>query len=70
MTNIIRLITGEPGKHTPHETVTTDHVVQVFRVEIRSLNGVHPETLKGVIQSRYEVTDIEPLARTTLVHPA
>jgi hypothetical protein len=54
----------------PNMTVATDNVVQLFQVEIRSLNGVHPETLKDVIQKKYEVTDIQLLAKTMLVHPA
>jgi hypothetical protein len=69
MQDIIRMIPARLVKD-PRARGKADHVVQVFRVEIRTLNGVHPETLKGVIQKRYEVTDIQPLARTTLVHPA
>jgi hypothetical protein len=65
-----RMITASRMPPPIGVTVITDNVVQTFKVTIRSLNGVHPETLKRVIQSRYEVTDIETLTRTTLVRPA
>lgn len=40
------------------DTVSVDHSVQDFHVQIRSLSGISTDTLKNLIQTRYEVTRI------------
>ncbi len=39
------------------QTMITDHSVQQFTVTVRSMSEVHPDTLKRLIQSRYEVIE-------------
>jgi hypothetical protein len=46
-------------KLTDGKTVTLDHAVQEFTVVIRSMAGVHPQTLKDLIQRKYEVVSIK-----------
>lgn len=40
------------------ETITVDNAVDTFTLKIRSLHGVSEETLKNLIQTKYEVTEI------------
>ena len=40
-------------------TVETDHIVQEFKVVVRSSAGVHPNTVKDFLQRRWEVLKIE-----------
>lgn len=55
------------GKLEDGQTVTLDHSVQAFTVVIRSMNTVHPQTLKDLIQKRYEVVSIMETDRTDYV---
>jgi len=41
------------------QTLTTDHVMTEFRVVVRSLNSVHTETIKNLIEQRHEVVVCE-----------
>jgi hypothetical protein len=48
------------GKNVqPHSTFTVDNVVDTFTIQIRSLSGVDAETVKRIIQSKYEVISCE-----------
>lgn len=49
------------------ETVSVDHVVATYTVTIRSLTGVDKNDLKNLIQSKYEVTDIDLVNDTHFV---
>lgn len=40
------------------ETVTTDHVLTTFQVQVRSLRSIGADELKDIIQKRLEVTQI------------
>lgn len=42
-----------------NETVIVDHFTQRFTVVIRSLSPVGEDTLKNLIQQKYEVVEIE-----------
>ena len=48
-------------------TVSLDHCVQKMEVTIRSLSGVHAQTIKDFLQRRYQVVDIKELERTDFV---
>lgn len=42
------------------ETISVDHTTTEFRVVIRSMSGqVGPETMKNLIQQKFEVVEIE-----------
>jgi hypothetical protein len=41
------------------KTVTLDHAVQEFTVVIRSCSGIHPQTLKDLIERKFEVVSIK-----------
>ena len=41
------------------KTVTLDHTVQEFTVVVRSMNHVHPQTLKDLIETKFEVVNIK-----------
>ena len=45
-----------------------DHRVQFFNITISSIDAVTPEALKTLIQSKYEVTDINLTDRISY-HP-
>ena len=48
------------GSDVPKEqTITVDHFQQVFTVVIRSMSRVHPDTLKDLIQRKYEVLEVD-----------
>jgi hypothetical protein len=49
------------------ETVTVDHSVRTFMVQIRSINTVGPESLKQLIEQKFEVTDIQETDGTYFV---
>lgn len=38
--------------------VTVDNQIQTFVVQVRSMAGIHPDQLKRVIQTRYEVLNV------------
>ncbi len=37
--------------------IAPDHVLQEFKVVVRSMASVHPDTLKNLIQGKYEVVE-------------
>ncbi len=47
------------------KTYTVDHTVQSFTVVIRSMNNIGEQTIKDLIQQRYEVVSIKENDRTT-----
>lgn len=47
--------------------VTPDHSVQTFVVQIRSLSGIHPDTVKDQLQKKWEVINIEKTDQTNYV---
>lgn len=49
------------------QTVTVDHSVQAFTVVVRSLQSVHPDRLKDLIQSKFEVIRCEETQHDTYV---
>lgn len=49
------------------QTFTTDHVVQGFKVVIRSTNGISEEILKAFIQKMYEVVSVKKEDEITYV---
>ena len=49
------------------KTVTLDHSVQSFTIVVRSMSGVSPQTLKDLIQTKYEVIRIGENDRTDYV---
>jgi hypothetical protein len=49
------------------ETVSVDHVVATYTVTVRSLSGVDKNDLKNLIQTKYEVTDIDLVDDTYFV---
>jgi hypothetical protein len=51
----------------PGETVSVDHVVATYTVTIRSLTAVDKNDLKNLIQSKYEVTDVNLVDDTYFV---
>lgn len=47
------------------ETILTDHTTTEFRLLIRTIDGqVGPETIKNLIQQKFEVVDIEQTDKT------
>ena len=44
--------------------VVPDHSVQTFTVTIRSLRTLSPETIKNLIEKKFEVLDCEETAGT------
>lgn len=52
-----------------YETCILDHSVQRFTVEIRSMGGVFPDSLKELIQKKYEVLSVEEVNRTLFITP-
>jgi len=48
-------------------TVTLDHAVQRYEVVVRSLCGISNQTLKDLIEKRYEVVSIKEIDRTDYV---
>lgn len=50
------------------QTVTVDHSVQVFTVVVRSLQSVHPDRLKDLIQAKFEVIRCEQVEHDTYVN--
>jgi hypothetical protein len=49
------------------ETVSVDHVVATYTVTVRSLRSVDKNDLKNLIQTKYEVTDIDLVDDTYFV---
>jgi hypothetical protein len=41
------------------ETCSADHIIQNFTLTIRTLNGVSVDTVKNLIETKYEVIDIQ-----------
>ena len=62
----IREVNGRPVGDG--ETVTMDHSVQVFTVVVRSMSRIGPDTLKNLIQQKYEVVKVEETDSTIYVH--
>ena len=58
------------GSIRPGQTMTVDHSVTVFTVKIRHMGKVTQETLKRLLQTKYEVIDVEQTDQTTYVHPS
>lgn len=50
-----------------HHCVTPDHNLNTFVVTLRSLAGVSQETVKNLLQTRYEVVEIEPVNNVLVV---
>lgn len=44
-------------------TVQVDHNVTTFVVSVRSMTNVGPETIKDLIQKKFEVTDIRQVSQ-------
>lgn len=56
------------GRFIPNgKTVTQDHQVTTFVVTVRHMNTVGPETIKDLIQRKFEVTNIEQVDKITFV---
>jgi len=51
------------------QTVVVDHTVREFRVVIRSMNNVGPDTIKNLIQTKFEVVKCEVVNETSYVYP-
>ncbi len=49
--------------------VTLDHSTQTFTVQIRALRFVSPETIKDLIQKKFEVIDVKETDSVSFVHP-
>ena len=49
------------------QTVSLDHSVQKFEVIVRSCSGIGVQSLKDLIQRKYEVVSIEEKDRTDYV---
>ncbi len=47
--------------------VIQDHQVTQFLVTVRHMNNVGSETIKNVLQTKFEVTDIEIVNKTVYV---
>lgn len=50
------------------DTVQVDHNVSVFSVSVRSLSNIGTETIKNLIEKKYEVTDVQQVEQTFMVH--
>lgn len=50
-----------------YQNNTPDHSVQTFVVQIRSLSGIHPDTIKDQLQKKWEVINIEKTDQTNYV---
>ena len=55
------------GKLEEGQTVTVDHVVQSFTVVVRSMNGVDNQTLKNLLQQKWEIVSLKENDRTEYV---
>lgn len=51
----------------PETTVTHDHQVTQFLVTVRHMNNVAPDTIKNILQTKLEVTDITTVNKTVYV---
>lgn len=52
-------IINTKGNPVPkNHCIVPDHHLQTFTIKIRSINGISPDTLKNLVQSKYEVTEI------------
>lgn len=51
----------------PDSTVTVDHTVQTFVVTVRSMGRVSSETIKNLIEKKYEVCNITEQGSTAYV---
>lgn len=47
--------------------VRADNVVDTFKLELRSLNGVSPEQVTKLLQTQFEVCLLMPTERTMVV---
>jgi hypothetical protein len=54
----------------PGETVLLDHSVRTFVISIRSFNTVGPETIKNLIESKFEVVSIQQTGQVNMITPA
>lgn len=63
----LQRIDGKPIRDG--QTVSSDHVVQKFTVTVRSLNMVGTDTIRDLIQKKFEVMDIECTGGTVYVNP-
>lgn len=71
MKNSIQSLDGLPvGSIRPGQTMTVDHSVTVFTVTVRHMGDVTLETIRRLLQTKYEVINVEQTDRTTYVHPS
>lgn len=49
------------------ETVSMDHVVHTFMVQVRSMSNVGEDTIKDLIQKKFEVSEIKKVDETFFV---
>lgn len=61
------IIRSDGTKVPAGQCVTPDHNLNTFVVTLRSLAGVHPDTVKNLLQTRYEVVEIEPVSNVLVV---
>lgn len=53
--------------HNDGRTYTIDNTIQTFIVQVRSLGSIGEDTIKDLIQQKYEVTKVEEINRTDFV---
>jgi hypothetical protein len=51
------------------QVVKVDHQTITFTVSIRTMGEVSPETIKRMLQARYEVTECKETDRATIATP-
>ena len=51
------------------QTCMVDHTVRRFTVVVRSMNSISADTIKNLIQTKFEVVECEEVNATTYVHP-
>jgi len=57
------------GRHIRDgQTLIVDSVEQTFVVKVRSLSHIHPDTIKRIVQSKYEVLSVENTDTVSVVH--
>ena len=49
------------------QTVTVDHVVQTYKIVVRSLSGVHADVVKDHLQKKWEILDIACIEKNDYV---
>lgn len=53
----------------PGQTITVDHIEDVFVLKVRSMQGVGVEKIKDLIQQKHEVVSIEKTESKSFCHP-